>query len=205
MRSRPSKSYKRIHSFRETRKSFLIVCEGEKTEPNYFRKFRVSTLTVDIHGIGANTVSLVREAIKLRVKSKYDQVWCVFDKDSFPDGNFNEAIQVANANNVKVAYTNEAFELWYLLHFNYHDSATSRHHYGEMLTARLGSKYKKNDLDMYDKIFNLQATAIKNAKKLLETYTAHAPACDNPSTTVHELVCELLKNSSDPLPICKGI
>lgn len=65
--------------------SFLIVCEGEKTEPNYFRRFRVpaEVARIDVQGIGANTVSLVRKAIALRDAGDYDQTWCVFDRDSF--------------------------------------------------------------------------------------------------------------------------
>ena len=32
---------KRSVGTRETVQRFLVVCEGEKTEPNYFRSFRV--------------------------------------------------------------------------------------------------------------------------------------------------------------------
>jgi hypothetical protein len=40
----------------------LIVCEGEKTEPNYFRAFRV---TSDIYGEGLETMRLVEEAERI--------------------------------------------------------------------------------------------------------------------------------------------
>ena len=46
---------------------FLIVCEGEKTEPNYFKKFPENPEVydkIDIHGIGYNTISLIKEAIR---------------------------------------------------------------------------------------------------------------------------------------------
>ena len=39
--------------------SFLIVCEGEKTEPNYFKAFRVKSAQVVVEGTGCNTISLV--------------------------------------------------------------------------------------------------------------------------------------------------
>lgn len=107
---------------RALKERFLVVCEGEKTEPNYFKRFRVPGRIVDVYGAARNTVSLVRETLRLRDLEKYDQVWCVFDKDSFPSQNFNAAITLARAHNIGVAYSNEAFELWYLLHFDYHQS-----------------------------------------------------------------------------------
>ena len=44
--------------------TFLIVCEGEETEPNYFKAFRLSSARVWVHGLGFNTDSLVEEVIK---------------------------------------------------------------------------------------------------------------------------------------------
>jgi hypothetical protein len=64
---RQSRSYsQRKVETRELIERFLIVCEGEKTEPNYFKSFRVPKDVIDIYGLGANTISLVKEAIKLR-------------------------------------------------------------------------------------------------------------------------------------------
>ncbi len=176
---------------RELRQRFLIVCEGEKTEPNYFNSFRVPGVVVDVRGIGENTVRLVERAIKLMEEDDYDQVWCVFDRDIFPVKNFNAALRLAEKHGIKVAYSNEAFELWYVLHFNYHQSATARHLYVERLNDLLGVRYEKNRLDMYERLKDRQETAIRNAEKLLDTYQPHRPAHDNPSTTVHLLVQEL--------------
>ena len=47
------------------RQRFLIVCEGSKTEPQYFEQFRVPGLVVKVEGIGMNTLSLVDKAIEL--------------------------------------------------------------------------------------------------------------------------------------------
>jgi len=197
MRKKSLSNLKRKKNFREIRKNFLIVCEGEKTEPNYFEKFRVPKKVFDVFGIGANTASLVEKAIALRDNStvSYEEVWCVFDRDSFPPQNFNNALRLAKQNNIKVAYSNEAFEIWYLLHFNYHDSATSRMQYSTMLTDRLGFQYKKNDPSIYDHILPLQSAAIQNAENLLRSYSNHSPERDNPSTTVHKLIQELNKFS----------
>ena len=177
---------------REVKQTFLIVCEGEQTELNYFRSFRVRTATtVKVEGIGANTVSLVREAVKLKEGEDYDQVWCVFDRDSFPAKNFNDALTLARSNNIEVAYSNQAFELWYLLHFNYYDAAMSRSSYRKSLSASLGHPYEKNSPTVYNELKDKQADAIRNAERLLARYSPCSPEQDNPSTTVHLLVREL--------------
>ena len=185
--------YRRKVETRELRKSFLIVCEGEKTEPKYFEGFRVNKKLIEIKGLGYNTLSLVKEAISLKEGNDYDQVWCVFDRDSFPAQNFNAAFESAASNNIRIAYSNEAFELWYLLHFQYYDAAIKRKEYCKMLTKSLGYKYVKNSDVIYDELLNLQSDAIRNAKRLLRTYTPCKPERDNPSTTLHELVEELNK------------
>ena len=177
----------------EVRKRFLIVCEGEKTEPNYFRGFRRPGLILEVKGEGYNTVSLVEKAIEFSEKEKYDHVWCVFDRDSFPEQNFNEAFSLAKRNNIRIAYSNEAFELWYLLHFNYYDSAINRSDYCAKLSTLLGHEYKKNQGDMYILLGPKQAMAIQNAENLLAQYQPLDPLNANPSTTVHLLIQELNK------------
>jgi len=134
---------------REVRERFLIVCEGEKTEPNYFLSFRVPGKVIEVRGYGCNTIFLVERAIDLSQQEEYNQVWCVFDRDSFPAQDFNEAFSLAKRNRIQIAYSNEAFELWYLLHFNYYDTAMSRNDYCTKLSALLGRKYEKNQDDMY--------------------------------------------------------
>lgn len=182
----------------ELRQRFLIVCEGERTEPNYFRQFRVSksVVAIDIFGLGYNTISLVQEAINLSKKDEYDQVWCVMDRDSFPARDFNNALQVASQHNIRVAYSNEAFELWYLLHFNYYQTAISRSDYIVKLRGLLGGRYEKNSTVMYELLYSKRSSAIRNAKRLLSNYDPCHPERDNPSTTVHLLVEELIKFSS---------
>src|ERR1700741_1402449 len=67
------------------RPTILIVCEGENTEPSYFRQFKLSSATIKPVGEGYNTNSLVQRAIYLSKEKHYDQVWCVFDADPKPD------------------------------------------------------------------------------------------------------------------------
>lgn len=188
-------SFRRKKDFRQIRIKFLIVCEGECTEPFYFQSFRVPKDVFDVRGFGMNTVSLVKKAISLKEEGDYGEIWCVFDRDDFPPQNFNNALALAKNNHINVAYSNQAFEIWYLLHFYYHDAATDRDQYKRMLTQRLGFQYKKNDRTIYEKLFLKQDDAIKNAERLLSSYPNHSPVKDDPCTTVHMLVQKLNKYS----------
>ena len=101
--------------------TILIVCDGQNTEPSYFNQFRLASARVIAVGEGNNTTSTVQQAIQLSKQQQYDQVWCVFDRDSFPANNFNSAVARAEAHGLHVAYSNQAFEYWLLLHFENHD------------------------------------------------------------------------------------
>jgi hypothetical protein len=85
-------------------------------------------------------------------------------------------------------------ELWYLLHFAYHDTGMARTVYEEKLTHCLGTRYAKNSEDMFGRLEAKQADAIRNAERLLSQYPTPNPEQDNPSTTVHLLVIELTKH-----------
>jgi hypothetical protein len=54
---------------KEPKERLLIVCEGSKTEPNYFRSFRVPRDVVEVRGLGEDPSRLVRSAQDL--KNKY--------------------------------------------------------------------------------------------------------------------------------------
>jgi len=184
---------------RKIKDKILIVCEGVKTEPNYFKAFRDHcNVAVKIKGCGTAPIKLVEEAIKLKKEAKkkkepYKQCWCVFDIDNNPAININSAINLANLNSIKYVYSNECFELWYLLHYAYHNTPIPRKKYEMILSKKLKSTYTKSYEYMYDKLFKLQSIAIKNAKKLFSSYLTNNPHANNPSTTVFELV-ELLNS-----------
>jgi len=178
--------------FREPNQTFLIVCEGKNTEPLYFNSFKVpkDVKKVNAVGLGRNTVSLVKEAIKLKDKNDYDQVWVVFDVEDYVPLDVNAALALAKDNSIRVACSNEAFEIWFLLHFNYYNTAISRSQYPDLLTRNTGIEYDKG-CDMYARLVPLQEQAIRNAKRLLAEYDPYDPSRCNPSTTVHKLVEEL--------------
>ena len=88
------RGYKPRHvNRREPLQRFLIVCEGERTEPAYFQGFHVpSVVTVKVKGLAKDPLTLVEQSHKLRGKDQYDQVWCVFDKDDVLPERFNRAL-----------------------------------------------------------------------------------------------------------------
>lgn len=177
---------------RNLKKLILIVCEGARTEPAYFEAFPLSKQVREIVGAGANTVSVVKEAIALRAQRAYDEVWCVFDRDSFKIDRVNAAFELARKEGIMIAFSNESFELWYLLHFQYLDTAISRTDYCRKLGEKLGG-YRKNDNSMYKRLLSLQPTAIKNAKNLLRRVRPADIPVTAPVTTVHILVERLNK------------
>ncbi len=193
---RTGRSGKRAIQVRALREKILIVCEGAATEPNYFKSFPIDPdkIEVTILGEGDNTDHLVETAIRKKQEAEksrlpFNQIWCVFDRDSFPKVRFNRAIQIAINHKIRVAYSNEAFEVWYLLHFEYFVTAMSRREYQAKLSSLLGHGYEKNSSTLYQELLDKQTRAIERAKKLIDEYKpAINPEKDNPSTTVHQLV-----------------
>ena len=191
----------RRQGVREIKQSFLIVCEGEKTEPDYFKAFRMTAATVKAVGQAMNTMTLVSKAISIREadqkrKKSYDQCWVVFDKDDFPAKDFNQAIQYAEKNGFRVAYSNQAFEYWFLLHYNLYTGAIHRSQYKDMLSKLTGMPYSKNEgygAVMYNLLLSRQQQAINNAETVLAEISYGNPAEEESSTTVQRLVIELNK------------
>lgn len=190
---------KRKYRTREKRVRVLIVCEGEKTEPNYFgsidKRLPKGLIELKISGIGDNTINVVESAMTIRGEAAtkghpYDHVWAVFDRDSFPPERFNEAVFLADRENINCAYSNEAFELWYLLHFEFYNTAISRHDYISRLENFIGERYQKNQPDMFERLEGLgsQVNAINWAKQLEQRYDGLNPSLENPVTKVYKLI-----------------
>ncbi len=120
-----------------------------------------------IKGTGKNTESLIDFTLKYRNRSnqKFDRIWAVFDKDSFTEEQFNSAIIRAEANEINCAWSNEAFELWLLLHFQFVNHAMSRRDYQTYLEREITKVSQKKYV--YKKttsilILSLKNTVIKN-------------------------------------------
>lgn len=190
---------------RPIQRNFLIVCEGEKTEPNYFtaikRKMKSGAGSkVEIVGAGAHTRDLIDRARVAIAKRKaeglpmYYFVWLVFDKDSFEPDDFDNAIKMAEAEKWHVGWSNEAFELWYLLHFqDVEGGALPREQMFQMLESHLGREYHKNDESFFDVIKEASYFAIKRGERLMSRWKGCPPHQSCPCTKVGLLVEELLK------------
>ncbi|MDB9311750.1 RloB family protein [Spirulina sp. CS-785/01] len=184
--------HKRKTNNRELRQRFLIICEGEETEKNYFSKFRVPSIIIKIKGCGRNPSQLFNE-INNNDPQDYDQVWLVFDRDNWTPQDIQKTIAQCKKNQYQVAYSNQCFELWYVLHFQFLNTALTRQDYSKKLDKLLDHPYAKNSESIYDELLDFQKTAIKNATRLLQNYNPPNPVKDDPSTTVHQLVQELNK------------
>lgn len=200
---------------------FLIVCEDQNTEPAYFRYFKKlfdtiespkETIFLEILGTGFSPLGIVQKAVELKnnASKEIDFVWVVFDIDDAAQNsttidNFNAAFRLAKAENIKIAYSNEVFELWLLLHLKavspnlpiprsqiYIDLQTTvQNHSSKYATFQ----YLHGKSDIIDIIFEIgnENEAIKKAKALLAQHQkiGTIPLYANPSTTQHILVNDL--------------
>ncbi|MDX1971554.1 MAG: RloB family protein [Candidatus Sumerlaeia bacterium] len=174
----------------------LIVAGGEKTEVNYLRDMKIdlelSSTIVKIESSSRDPLSILKKAIELRNKKydfriPYDHTWIVFDKDDFTS--FDQTINRANSENIRCAWSNECFELWYLLHYDYVNTTTPRGDFAEKITENIGKPYRKNSTEMYELLKPHYRNAVKNAVRLRLDLKNHdkTPSQQNPCTTVDKL------------------
>jgi hypothetical protein len=140
--------YRRRAAFRSAKDEVLVVCGGQ-TEAIYFKAFNrifhpsLGTISIVTAVEAKNPLQIVEFAIKARQhKDNYNAVWCVFDKDDFPD--FDEAID----NGIDMAFSNQAFEVWFINHFRPLASAFQRSKYKDELTKLLAFPYDKSEVTM---------------------------------------------------------
>ncbi|WP_229204160.1 RloB family protein [Dyadobacter alkalitolerans] len=224
---------------------FIIFCEDQVSEPVYFKFFETSLIKVNLIGDQKSKMDNVMKALTHcyhedfmerredgdYLKQQYTQVWCVFDRDSAniddkligDNVSFNESIATAERRGLKVAWSNDAFELWVLLHFeDVENNAANRNReiYYKRLTDIFSQMPDKNEdlikvLEIkncnYKQHFKREKNfrnavrpyliprtydAIKRATSLEEIHntTIAKPYSDQtPSTKVHHLVAELLR------------
>lgn len=182
-------------------KTLLIVCEGKNTEVDYFDKFQIPGITIVPVGTGLSTSKLVREVegiknreLERKKLKKFDEIWVVFDKDDNND--FEEAITLAKTLKYKVAYSNQAFEYWFVLHFIDHQGgAMPRTDYAEKINEHLkphGVEYdpksKHVSDDMFDVLMAFLQEAYDRASQLLSTKKKLGQEYKESVTTVHNLI-----------------
>ena len=194
---------------------YLIVCEDEKSSCYYLKSFPHDPSIVQIvtEGGAGNTISVVEKGIELKTRAQkgkvpYVQTYCVIDRDEHPVNRYRKAFTEAQKHNdLRVIWANEAFELWYLLHFIYNDAAIERHDLIRKLSKHLPESYDKADDKISDKLAARKATAHHNACRLEKANSGEKfPAMVNPSTNIHHLIKVLEQladlNTGEDAPIC---
>lgn len=192
---------------------YLIVCEGEKTEPNYFHEFcadlrlKTACVRVEPSALGSSPSRVVEYAEKLFNQDglggdPFDKVFCVFDRDKHDD--FFPAIKhieqlSAKQKPFEAIVSVPCFEYWLLLHFV--NTRQAFHAAGKKsicdsvireLRKQPGFKqYSKGRKDIYGTVRNNTGTAIDHAEQAEKD--AKDTGEDNPSTRIHHLVAQLQK------------
>ncbi len=175
------------------RKTFMIFTEGQ-TEEGYFKKFKVRCKTIP----GGNALRIVEEAIvqKHNVKKSVDEYWVVFDQDATTKNDFLKAISLAKENGMKIAFSCQAFEIWWLFHFTEITAPIQRKDYEKKFKKHLPNyKQREKGLSQGERMWlqlnKLKEIGIANAKKAHGKFPQPELAFGQSVTTVYELV-ELL-------------
>lgn len=196
---------------------YYIFCEGQQTEPQYFAGFKrliednpiyKDMVLIEIEPCAAETMRVIGMAERYVEKNNIQkgQIWCVYDKDSFPAEHFNGVVERADMLNKEnpevqyhVAWSNECIEFWFILHFAYYTANNHRTEYIEFLNHKfheLGlEKYRKNMTHIFDILMRDgdPKLAIRYAKRIMKGGQGKTPAEIAPGTKVYELVEELAK------------
>jgi hypothetical protein len=194
----------RPSSFRESKPIILIVCEGEKTETEYFLGFAeaacnpaVKVRIADEHGVPKTLVKIAKEYKKDAEEKSgrvgdssfvYDSIWCVFDVDEHP--RLGEAIEMARDNSIELAISNPCIELWLLLHFRENPGMQNRNKMRELLEGYVPGYDKHVDYAAYAAGYQ---QAVRRASRMDQAAEEAGDAGRNPTTGVYRLT-ELIRS-----------
>ena len=169
--------------------TWLFVCEGSKTEPNYVKSLvdyanartQTAKLIIDVKGEGKNAKSLVKsvadlladiDAFSTNRDIPYGKVFVLLDKDSFKEENFDNAIKMAHVRGYVPIWSNECFELWFILHYELLETDVGRETYFKKMSDHLGIRNYKNEksMDVFSIIHSPEkiGTALRHAENLHE-------------------------------------
>jgi hypothetical protein len=184
---------------RKPERKIIIVCEGKKTEINYFNGFKIRGSGVEIiplHGKCTDPMNIISYAEE-KMYHKWsidldegDEVWCAFDVDENSNSTIKDACTHAKTKNIQVALSNPSFELWFLLHFKEVFSPISRQDVIKELKLYI-PHYEKNQKINHQLSDNL-AHALVRARKLKNKHEKEnielLSKDSNPSTQVFALI-----------------
>jgi hypothetical protein len=200
-KERKAESLRRQRAMKASYDVILIVCEGGKTEPNYFtelkKAFRLSNANVRICGLGSDPLSVVNFAIETsRQEQAFDRVYCVFDRDRHTT--YHAALdkvkrtRLGKGSKIFAISSVPCFEFWLLLHFIYTTRPFDAPP-GDSICAGVIEElkkylpaYQKGNQNVFNKIRDKLDNAITNARRVKEFH--QTSGTDNPSTMVHSLV-----------------
>lgn len=119
------REYRKKKAFRDAT-LFVVICEGERREPEYFSFFdrlssRIKVKTVpSIKGESApnHLLSNAQEASSENALTNNDQLWIVLDKDRWGRKSIESILQTVKSKPAwGVALSNPCFEVWLYFHF----------------------------------------------------------------------------------------
>lgn len=198
---RPARGYRRKGPTREPYDVVLIVCEGEKTEPEYFEGLknacRLSNTNIKVvPGDGNDPVSIVKHALGEYRKGGYDRVFCVFDRNGHT--NYHEALDRAASSppgrkgRLEAITSVPCFEIWILLHFAYSTAPFTKtgnksacDHVIDAVRDHM-PEYQKAMTGVFEQLEVHTDRAVTYADRLGQHN--RGTASENPATEVHELV-----------------
>jgi hypothetical protein len=209
-KERQQKQLERKQGRRASYDRILIVSEGSKTEPNYFREirksYRLHTANVEVRpsDLGTAPIQVVQYAKSLfedgdrhkRIQPRaFEKVYAVFDRDDHDS--YHEALTLAASwngklrNDAKQTVSFQAiasvpsFELWLLLH--YEDIQAPLHRNEVMSRLKLHiPDYDKGASNAFEITNEHLSVAIQRAERLADQFTAHTDP--EPFTAIAELV-----------------
>jgi len=185
------------------KKAVLLALEDTKSSKYYFEKLiqdkGLTGKVIFAKHCGTDPENVVQAIVTHLNQNKeniYEKKWAIIDKDDYSKAQINGAIQRARTLGIFVAISNEAYELWLLLHFRSVTAYTNREVLKKELNHIFNDKFKiqydKASHDVYQLIIGQQATAIKNSKMLVNTYIRENgkldPFYNNPITMIYQLV-----------------
>lgn len=203
-REKSKKDLERRKAKRSSFEKVLIVCEGAKTEPNYFRElkdyYQLNTANVVVDGnCGSDPWSVYQHAQRVVDMAKvdndpYDKIYCVFDKDRHTT--YQRTIATIAEKKFFTAINSvPCFEYWLLLHFVYTTKplrATGDKSICDKTNDELKRHlpaYQKGAPGIFRELISKLETAKINAQRALRD--SESNQTDNPSTFVHILVSYL--------------
>ena len=177
----------------EVRNKFYILTNGKETEKNYFDliKSKKSIYDVKIEYHNEDPYKLVEYGTSLK---SANQVWCVFDIDNtVKEGSLIRAIELANNNDVQIAFSNIAFEVWLLSHYSKVERCMNNKELikemNKLLKCKLNfsMEYDKSDKELLKKHFipNYKM-AIENSKIIHQKYIVKHEK-DNPNNKNYKI------------------